>query len=70
MKFMLSVILAFLVFCWVTCLVYMMANDTKKQLPNNLVEYKNKWFYLVLFLVLTALIVGLFYVMFISGGVL
>ena len=68
MRFILTSILVFLVFCWFACLVYMMANDSKKsQLPNVIVDYKLKWFYLALFIVLTVMIAGLFYFMFLGG---
>lgn len=68
MRFILTVILVFLVFCWFVCLVYMMANDSKKsQLLNVIVDYKLKWFYLALFIVLTVMIAGLFYFMFLGG---
>lgn len=68
MRFILTAIFVFLVFCWFVCLVYMMANDSKKsQLPNVIVDYKLKWFYLVLFIVLTVMIAGLFYSMFLGG---
>lgn len=68
MRFILTAILVFLVFCWFACLVYMMANDSKEsQLPNVIVDYKLKWFYLVLFIVLTVMIAGLFYFMFLGG---
>lgn len=71
MRFILTVILVFLVFCWFVCLVYMMANDSKKsQLPNVIVDYKLKWFYLALFIVLTVMIAGLFYFMFLGGVML
>ena len=71
MRFILTTILVFLVFCWVGCLVYMMANDSKKsQLQNMIVDYKLKWFYLVLFIVLTVMIAGLFYFMFLGGVML
>lgn len=68
MRFILTAILVFLVFCWFVCLVYMMANDSKKsQLSNMIVDYKLKWFYLALFIVLTVMIAGLFYFMFLGG---
>lgn len=68
MRFILTAILVFLVFCWFVCLVYMMANDSKKsQLSNVIVDYKLKWFYLALFIVLTVMIAGLFYFMFLGG---
>lgn len=68
MRFILTAILVFLVFCWFVCLVYMMANDSKKsQLQNMIVDYKLKWFYLALFIVLTVMIAGLFYFMFLGG---
>lgn len=68
MRFILTVILVFLMLCWFVCLVYMMANDSKKsQLPNVIVDYKLKWFYLALFIVLTVMIAGLFYFMFLGG---
>lgn len=68
MRFILTVILVFLVFCWFVCLVYMMANDSKtSQLSNVIVDYKLKWFYLALFIVLTVMIAGLFYFMFLGG---
>lgn len=68
MRFILTVILVFLMLCWFVCLVYMMANDSKKsQLQNMIVDYKLKWFYLALFIVLTVMIAGLFYFMFLGG---
>lgn len=68
MRFILTAILVFLVLCWFACLVYMMANDSKKsQLLNVIVDYKLKWFYLALFIVLTVMIAGLFYFMFLGG---
>lgn len=68
MRFILTVILVFLMLCWFACLVYMMANDSKEsQLQNMIVDYKLKWFYLVLFIVLTVMIAGLFYFMFLGG---
>lgn len=71
MRFILTVILVFLMLCWFACLVYMMANDSKKsQLQNMIVDYKLKWFYLALFIVLTVMIAGLFYFMFFGGVIL
>lgn len=71
MRFILTVILVFLMLCWFACLVYMMANDSKKsQLQNMIVDYKLKWFYLALFIVLTVMIAGLFYFMFLGGVML
>lgn len=68
MRFILTAILVFLVLCWFACLVYMMANDSNKsQLPNVIVGYKLKWFYLALFIVLTVMIAGLFYFIFFGG---
>lgn len=68
MRFILTIILVFLMFCWFVSLVYMMANDSKKsQLQNMIVDYKLKWFYLALFIVLTVMIAGLFYFMFLGG---
>lgn len=68
MRFILTTVLVFLMLCWFACLVYMMANDSKKsQLQNMIVDYKLKWFYLALFIVLTVMIAGLFYFMFLGG---
>ena len=71
MRFILTAILVFLVFCWFGCLVYMMANDSKKTELSKYVDYyRLKWFYLVLFIVLTVMIAGLFYFMFLGGVML
>lgn len=69
MRFILTVFLVFLVFCWLTCLIYMLARDNKSQLQDSIFDFKLKWFYLVLFIVLTVMIVGLFYFTY-FGGVL
>lgn len=52
----------FLVFCWITCLVYMMARE--KNITLKEFELKEKWFYLILFVVLTVLLGVLFYFLF------
>lgn len=69
MRFILTVFLVFLVFCWLTCLIYMLARDKKSLFQDSILDFKLKWFYLVLFIVLTVMIVGLFYFTY-FGGVL
>lgn len=67
MRFILTVLLVFMLVCWLCCLVYMMARE--KNLQTAVLDLKHKWFYLVLFIVLTVFIGGLFYVLY-FGGVL
>ena len=55
MKFLVGLILAFVMFCWFCCLVYMMARE--KTVALIAFELKHKWFYLVLFVVLTVVLV-------------
>lgn len=67
MRFILTVLLVFMLVCWLCCLIYMMAIE--KNLQTVVLDLKHKWFYLVLFIVLTVFIGGLFYVLY-FGGVL
>lgn len=67
MRFILTVLLVFMLVCWLCCLVYMMARE--KNLQTAVLDLKHKWFYLVLFIVLTVFIGGMFYVLY-FGGVL
>ncbi len=67
MRFILTVLLVFMLVCWLCCLIYMMARE--KNLQTAVLDLKHKWFYLVLFIVLTVFIGGLFYVLY-FGGVL
>ena len=53
--FLASVILVFMLFCWICCLVYMMAREKDPKLL--LIDLKYKWFYLVLFTVITLFLV-------------
>ena len=55
MKFLVGLILAFVMFCWICCLVYMMAREKNVELIA--FDLKHKWFYLVLFVVLTVVLV-------------
>lgn len=55
MKFLVGLILAFVMFCWFCCLVYMMARE--KNVALIAFDLKHKWFYLVLFIVLTMVLV-------------
>jgi len=67
MRFILTVLLVFMLVCWLCCLIYMMARE--KNLQTAELDLKHKWFYLVLFIVLTVFIGGMFYVLY-FGGVL
>jgi hypothetical protein len=67
MRFILTVLLVFMLVCWLCCLIYMMARE--KNLQTAVLDLKHKWFYLVLFIVLTVFIGGMFYVLY-FGGVL
>ena len=67
MKFILTVVISILVFGCFVCLVYMLAKDRKLRTPDALIEYKLKWFYLVLFVVLSSMVVGLFYLTYLGG---
>lgn len=67
MRFILTVLLVLMLVCWLCCLIYMMARE--KNLQTAVLDLKHKWFYLVLFIVLTVFIGGLFYVLY-FGGVL
>lgn len=67
MRFILTVLLVFMLVCWLCCLIYMMARE--KNVQTAVLDLKHKWFYLVLFIVLTVFIGGMFYVLY-FGGVL
>ena len=67
MRFILTALLVFMLVCWLCCLIYMMARE--KNVQTAVLDLKHKWFYLVLFIVLTVFIGGLFYVLY-FGGVL
>lgn len=59
----------FLVFTWATCLIYMMARE--KNITLREFELKEKWFYLILFVVLTVVLgVFLFFICNLNGGLL
>lgn len=59
----------FLVFTWATCLIYMMARE--KNITLREFELKEKWFYLILFVVLTVVLgVFLFSICSLNGGLL
>ena len=53
--FLASLILVFMLFCWICCLVYMLAREKYPKLL--LIDLKYKWFYLVLFVVITLFLV-------------
>ena len=60
MKFLVGLILAFVMFCWFCCLVYTMAREKDPKLA--LIDLKYKWFYLVLFTVITLFLVVPYYI--------
>lgn len=69
MKFLVGLILAFVMFCWFCCLIYMMARE--KNITLREFELKEKWFYLVLFIILTVVLgVFLFFICSLNGGLL
>lgn len=68
-KLVIFILTLFLVFTWVTCLIYMMARE--KNITLREIELKEKWFYLILFVVLTVVLgVFLFSICSLNGGLL
>ena len=58
--FLSTLVLVFMLFCWICCLVYMMAREKDPKLL--LIDLKYKWFYLVLFIVVTLFLVVPYYI--------
>lgn len=58
--FLSALVLVFMLFCWIRCLVYMMAREKDPKFA--LTDLKCKWFYLVLFIVITLFLVVPYYI--------
>lgn len=60
------ILIFFVLLCWAACLIYMLARE--RDFALRAIELKEKWFYLVLFIVLSVILCLLFYYNFIGGN--